>query len=88
MNSSENTAASSKKEEDLNMVMDFSTAFKNDTRRGKGKKGKKKVVKQEGEDEPDALDDINRDLEEENILENDIDLVIGEIPRNLTITQQ
>ena len=88
LNSSENTAASSKKEEDLNMVMDFSTAFKNDTRRGKGKKGKKKVVKQEGEDEPDALDDINRDLEEENILENDIDLVIGEIPRNLTITQQ
>ena len=86
LNSSENTAATSKKEDDVNLIMDFSTAFKNDTRRGKGKKGKKKVVKKEGEDEADLLDDLNKDLEDENILENDSELIIGEIPRNLTIT--
>ena len=66
--------------------MDFSTAFKNDTRRGKGKK--KKAAPKPGEDEPDALDDLNKDLEDENILANDANLVIGEIPRNLTITQK
>ena len=70
----------------MNIIMDFSTAFKNDTRRGKGKKGKKKVVRQEGEDEADALDDLNKDLEDDNILDNDAELIIGEIPRNLTIT--
>lgn len=67
--------------------MDFSTAFKSDTRRGKGKKGKKKVST-EGKDEADPLDDVNKDLEDENILEDDSGLVIGEIPRNLTITQE
>ena len=87
LSSSEMTAATSKKEEEC-LVMDFSTAFKNDTRRGKGKKGKKKPVPKEGEDEADALDVLNKDLEDENLLEDDAGLVIGEIPRNLTITQE
>ena len=42
----------------------------------------------EGKDEADPLDDVNKDLEDENILEDDSGLVIGEIPRNLTITQE
>ena len=45
----ENPAPESKpKEEDLNVIMDFSTAFKSDTRRGKGKKGKKRAAPKEG----------------------------------------
>ena len=68
--------------------MDFSTAFKSDTRRGKGKKGKKRAAPKEGQDEHDPVDDVNRDLEDQNVLENDAELVIGEIPRNLTITQE
>lgn len=78
--------------------MDFSSAFKADTRRGK--KGKKKAVKKaaltsedgqpaNGTDdlEPDALDDVNRDLEDDNLfLADDTELVHEEIPRNLTIT--
>ena len=75
------------KKEQESLIMDFSTAFKSDTRRGKGKKGKKKVST-EGKDEADPLDDVNKDLEDENILEDDSGLVIGEIPRNLTITQE
>ena len=44
--------------------MDFSTAFKSDTRRGKGKKGKKRAAPKEGQDEHDPVDDVNRDLED------------------------
>ena len=85
----ENPAPDSKpKEEDLNVIMDFSTAFKSDTRRGKGKKGKKRATTKEGQDEHDPIDDVNKDLEDQNVLENDTELVIGEIPRNLTITQE
>ena len=75
--------------------MDFSTAFKADTRRGKGKK-KKKAAKLADSDQPqngtdeveaDALDDVNRDLEDENLrLADDSNLVVEDIPRNLTIT--
>ena len=73
--------------------MDFSTAFKADTRRGKKKKtAVKKATSdqpQNGTDElePDVLDDVNRDLEDDNLrLEDDSNLVVEEIPRNLTIT--
>ena len=49
--------------------MDFSTAFKSNTRRGKKKKGVKKAASDQPTDgtdelEPDALDDANRDLED------------------------
>ena len=75
--------------------MDFSTAFKADTRRGKKKK--KGIAKkaadssqpQNGTDEmeADAADDVNKDLEDENLfLADDSSLVVEEIPRNLTIT--
>ena len=78
--------------------MDFSSAFKADTRRGK--KGKKKGVKKaaattedgqpaNGTDdvEADALDDANRDLEDDNLfIADDSGIVHEEIPRNLTIT--
>lgn len=73
--------------------MDFSTAFKANTRRGKKKKAKKAVSSEQtpnGTDElePDALDNVNRDLEDDNlILVDDTSLEIAEIPRNLTITQ-
>ena len=90
------TQASTDDKESL--VMDFSTAFKADTRRGKKKKkapAKRAATNGEtqtgegGNDElePDALDDINKDLEDENLfLANDTELVHEEIPRNLTIT--
>ena len=71
--------------------MDFSTAFKNDTRRGKGKKKKKKaepVLDENGEViQADPLDDVNRDLEDDNILHNEIEDEVIEIPRDLKITQ-
>ena len=77
--------------------MDFSSAFKADTRRGK--KGKKKAIKKAASDgqpangtddlEPDALDDVNKDLEDENLfIADDSGIVHEEIPRNLTITQE
>lgn len=76
--------------------MDFSTAFKADTRRGKKKK--KGVAKKATSDQPqngtdeleaDAADDVNKDLEDDNLfLADDSSLVIDEIPRNLTITQE
>ena len=72
--------------------MDFSTAFKANTRRGKKKKKAPAAATGEqpnGTDElePDALDDVNRDLEDDNLfLADDSNLVIDEIPRNLTIT--
>ena len=50
--------------------MDFSTAFKADTRRGKKKKKAAKPAASEGNPdvmEADALDDVNRDLEEVNL---------------------
>ena len=55
--------------------MDFSTAFKANTRRGKKKKGAVKKAERVGstatdgtdEMEPDALDDVNKDLEDENL---------------------
>ena len=59
-----------KEEEKESLVMDFSTAFKSNTRRGKKKKGIKKVANSDqptnGTDElePDALDEVNRDLED------------------------
>mmetsp|Transcript_12873 Transcript_12873/g.17318 ORF Transcript_12873/g.17318 Transcript_12873/m.17318 type:complete len:95 (+) Transcript_12873:138-422(+) len=75
--------------------MDFSTAFKADTRRGKKKKKAKKAMNpdqpQNGTDEleADALDDVNRDLEDDNlVLADDSNLAVEEIPRNLTITQE
>ena len=86
-------------EKEESLVMDFSTAFKANTRRGKKKKGaavaKKAVTTGDqpsnGTDElePDALDDVNKDLEDANIfLSDDTNLVLDEIPRNLTITQE
>ena len=44
--------------------MDFSTAFKSDTRRGKGKKGKKKEIQSQDTREHDPIDDVNKDLED------------------------
>jgi len=39
--------------------------------------------------EADAADDVNKDLEDDNLfLADDSSLVIDEIPRNLTITQE
>ena len=75
--------------------MDFSTAFKATTRRGKKKKtAAKKVATSadqpvDGTDElePDALDDVNKDLEDENLfITDDTGILVEEIPRNLTIT--
>ena len=70
--------------------MDFSTAFKNQGRRGVGKKKKKKAQAQLDENgEPiqeDPLDDVNRDLEDDNLLHNETLDEVVEIPRNLTIT--
>ena len=66
--------------------MDFSTAFKNEGRRGIGMKKKKKKAGAEEIVGDDPLDDVNRDLEDENFIPNEaLDQVI-EIPRNLTIT--
>ena len=74
--------------------MDFSTAFKADTRRGKKKAVKKKVATDNpangtDEMEADALDDVNKDLEDANLyIADDMGAEVGEIPRNLTITQE
>lgn len=59
-------------------MMDFSSSFK--TKAKKGKKGKKAVSSIPDEDK-DALDDVNRDLEDDNLMQ-DSDAVI-EIPRHL-----
>lgn len=90
----EETKGSNDQEKE-NLVMDFSTAFKADTRRGKKKKKSvKKATTDQAPDgtdemEPDALDDVNRDLEDDNmVLADDSNLVVEEIPRNLTITQE
>ena len=87
---------SPQEEEKESLVMDFSTAFKATTRRGKKKK--KAFVQAAASDqpangtdelEPDALDDVNKDLEDDNLLLADDSLLeVGEIPRNLTITQE
>jgi len=77
-------------EKEESLVMDFSTAFKNEGRRGVGMKKKKKKVGSATAIETvgdDPLDDVNKDLEDENFIPNEaLDQVI-EIPRNLTITQ-
>ena len=94
-NSSSTVAASvTEEEEKESLVMDFSTAFKATTRRGKKKKGvvAKKAVSENPADgtdelEPDALDNVNRDLEDDNLfLADDSNLLVEKIPRNLTIT--
>jgi hypothetical protein len=54
--------------------MDFSTAFKSNTRRGVAKKKKKKVVQLDENGEiiqDDPVDDVNRDLEDDNLLHNE-----------------
>ena len=71
--------------------MDFTSAFKNDTRRGKGIKKKPKLSSMAAESEPkeNKVDDVNRDLEDDNLLlADDTQLVDIDIPRNLTITQE
>jgi hypothetical protein len=60
--------------------MDFSSSFKAKTR---GKTAKKQKVIKAQDDDQDALDDVNRDLEDDNLLQEDL---VIEIARNLTIT--
>ena len=56
--------------------MDFSNSFKSTTRAFKGKKGKAEAAKA----------DLNKDLEDENMIKPDDLSAVQEIPRNLTIT--
>lgn len=70
-------AEETKVQQPESICMDFSSSFKAKTR---GKKSKKPT---KIDDEKDALDDVNRDLEDDNLLQED---VVIEIARNLTIT--
>ena len=40
------------------------------------------------EDQADPLDNVNRDLEDDNLLHDELTDQVIEIPRNLTITQK
>ena len=61
--------------------MDFTSAFKMETKAGKGMKKKKKPVLtsqngvgEDNDEQPrDATDDVNKDLEDEFFLPNDYD---------------
>ena len=61
--------------------MDFSSSFKAMTRGKKGKKSLKATTTQD--EDQDTLDDVNRDLEDDNLNQDE---VVIEIARNLTIT--
>ena len=85
------------KEEQL--VFDFTSAFKSDTKAGKSFKKKKKPVlsSQKGDKEnevpEDATDNVNKDLEDANFLQDDAleydkETIEAMIPRNLPITQK
>jgi hypothetical protein len=78
------------------MLFDFTSAFKQDTKAGRTLKKNKPVLssqkKQEDEIPTDDTDNVNKDLEDQNLIENDLDTkdpaeIEKLIPRNLNITQ-
>ena len=79
------------------LLMDFTSAFKQGTKAGKSKMKKANAAKKKnGEAMPnDTTDNVNKDLEDANFLQNealdiiyDPEQIAAMIPKNLKITQE